>query len=396
MIDWEITVAMVLIAFALPFFFLWPQMRSMTAHVRSRHAEVESLRRLNRDLEEHLQRDKGLFLEALGVPFLLLLPSGRVEMGNHAVEELLGYPANVNILRLLPPGSLRDALSDAVQAEESRQYTVTLPHGGEDRTFRILSTPITDQRRHIGIVFHDITEEQRTLLIRRDFVANASHELRTPLTILSGYLENLQEDKELASDATARERVLSLMRKHTERLVRLVEDMLMVSRLENAETGGLHWEEFDLGGVLEDVRGRLEGLLRAQEVVWTTDFSPHPFVMRGDSFYWSQILFNLLENALKNNPMPGLELTVSARRNEDASCSVCVSDNGVGIEAKDLPYIFNRFYRADKTGRVKGTGLGLSIVKHAVEAHGGSIRAESSPGAGATFTITLPPTSEKA
>ena len=93
--------------------------------------------------------------------------------------------------------------------------------------------------------------------------------------------------------------------------------------------------------------------------------------------------------------MPGLQLTVSARRNEDGSCSVCVNDNGVGIEAKDLPYIFNRFYRADKTGRVKGTGLGLSIVKHAVEAHGGAIRAESSPGAGATFTITLPPTSGK-
>ena len=113
-------------------------------------------------------------------------------------------------------------------------------------------------------------------------------------------------------------------------------------------------------------------------------------MMRGDSFYWSQILFNLLENALKNNPTPGLQLTVSARLNEDRSCSVRVSDNGVGIEAKDLPYIFNRFYRADKTGRVKGTGLGLSIVKHAVEAHGGTIRAESSPGIGASFTITIP------
>ncbi len=101
MIEWQIAVVLVVVAFALPFFFMWPQMRSMSNHIRTRHAEAESLRRLNRELEEHVQRDKGLFLEALGVPFLLLLPSGRVEMANRAAEELRALEDRVNEDRMV-------------------------------------------------------------------------------------------------------------------------------------------------------------------------------------------------------------------------------------------------------------------------------------------------------
>ena len=111
--------------------------------------------------------------------------------------------------------------------------------------------------------------------------------------------------------------------------------------------------------------------------------------MTGDKFYWSQILFNLMENALKNNPERTINLHVSAQKEPQGACTICVQDDGVGIASESLPFIFNRFYRADVTGRIKGTGLGLSIVKHAVEAHGGSIRAESTLGVCTRFIIRM-------
>ena len=116
--------------------------------------------------------------------------------------------------------------------------------------------------------------------------------------------------------------------------------------------------------------------------------------MYGDRFYWAQILYNLLENALKNNPQAGLLLELHASVDAAGTAQILVQDNGIGISPEAMPYIFNRFYRADSTGKVKGTGLGLSIVKHAVEAHGGSISAESEPGVRTVFRIVLPAAAE--
>ena len=136
-----------------------------------------------------------------------------------------------------------------------------------------------------------------------------------------------------------------------------------------------------------EVIQRPEIATRREEI--QLDIAPATFPMHGDSFYWAQVLFNLLENALKNNPGPGLQVVLRARLSAEGTCSICVEDNGIGIAPESLPFIFNRFYRADATGKVKGTGLGLAIVKHAVEAHGGSISAESTPGVRTCFTITL-------
>jgi two-component system phosphate regulon sensor histidine kinase PhoR len=127
-----------------------------------------------------------------------------------------------------------------------------------------------------------------------------------------------------------------------------------------------------------------------QQAQLTISMLPEPFRIRGDRFYWSQIIFNLLENSLKNNPAPGVHIHVSAARQADGSAAISVQDNGVGIAEEALPFIFNRFYRADKSGLIKGTGLGLSIVRHAVEAHGGTISVASEPGVRTVFTIVLP------
>ncbi len=393
MVSWEVTFGLMAIAFVLPFCFLWFTLDTLRRRARNCHTELERLRYESRELEEHVRKDKNLFLEALGVPFLLVRSSGRLVMCNGEAARLLGVDANqsINLLRVLAQESpFRKVVADAVAAQGSLQHSLQIKSDEGERFYRAISTPLGNADRHIGIVFHDVTEEQRTQIIRRDFVSNASHELRTPLTIIRGYLENLLEDESAAADEVMRSRALSLMRKHADRIVRLVEDMLALSRLESPESSYLSMCEFDLVQVVEDVRLRLDGLILQQGASLQLDMEPSPYMMQGDKFYWSQILFNLMENALKNNPQRPVHLLVFARVDESGSHLIQVQDDGVGIAASALPYIFNRFYRADASGKIKGTGLGLAIVKHAVEAHGGSIRVESTPGVCTRFVISCP------
>ncbi len=390
-IPWNIALGLMVVAFILPFIFLHNQMAAQRKRCRSNHDELEHLRTMLRDLEEHVQKDKSLFLEALGVPFMLIRRSGRLVMTNSAASQQLGIDGRhyANLLRMLPDSELRRMLQQAIGCTEPHRFTLTVSRDGEEHIYRAKATPLRTEEKLIGIVFHDITELHRTQIIRRDFVANASHELRTPLTIIRGYLESLTEDTDLAADADARNHALSLMKKHADRIVRLVEDMLTVSRLENAEKGYLRMEDFNLSEVAQEVCARLETQAQAQGAILKTQLPPGGIQLHGDKFYWAQILFNLMENALKNNSTPGLCVQLTGERNESGSV-ISVSDNGLGIQEVHLPYIFNRFYRANNSNAIKGTGLGLSIVRHAVEAHGGSITAESTPGVRTAFTITIP------
>ncbi len=380
------------IIFALPFIFLSSRVKSTRERARSAEHEVKQMRGLLAELEEHVRRDQGLFLEALGVPFLLMRPSGRVVMANRKACELFGFESltNTNLLRVLPECELRRVLKQATESTEKVRAMVQVSRPEGERIYRTTATHLATRERHIGIVFLDMTEEHRTQIIRRDFVANASHELRTPLTLILGYLETLLDDPESAQDAHMRQRSLGIMKRHADRMARLVADMLMLSRVETPDSGYLKQENFDLAQLVAEVKQRLESTAENQGAQVALSISPQPYTMWGDSFYWSQVLFNLMENALKNNPSPGLEVEVSADIAPDGSKRICVADNGRGIAPDALPYIFNRFYRADTTGKVKGTGLGLAIVKHAVEAHRGSICAESEPGVRTAFTITLP------
>lgn len=393
MVSWDIVLGLMVMTFALPFIYLRSLMRSTRERARNEHHELQQMRSMLVELQEHVRHDQELFLEALGVPFLLMRPSGRVVMANRKASELLGMDslANTNLLKFLPDSDMRRFLQQVSQTCEQVRAMVQVPQGDETRIYRAKATPLATRERHIGIVFLDMTEEHRTQVIRRDFVANASHELRTPLTLILGYLETLMDDPETADNAEMRQRSLGIMKRHADRMARLVADMLTLSRVEAPDSGYLKHEDFELTQLAEDVRLRLEPMATAQDATVKIEISPVPFILNGDSFYWSQVLFNLLENALKNNPEPGLQVQLSASVQADGTGSICVEDNGVGISQEALPFIFNRFYRADKSGRIKGTGLGLAIVKHAVEAHGGSIRAESEPGRRTAFIITLPP-----
>lgn len=389
-VSWNIALGLIVVAFILPFIFLHSQMAAQRRRSHCDHDELEHLRAMLRDLEEHVRKDKSLFLEALGVPFLLIRRSGRLVMANAVAEQLLKVNSarSVNLLRYLPESALRSLIRDAAACTDKTRFNLTVSAEDGEHIYRATATPLQTQEQLIGIVFHDITELHRTQMIRREFVANASHELRTPLTIIRGYLESLTDDPDMAEDAETRTHALRLMKKHADRIVRLVEDMLTISRLENAEKGYLRMADFDFATVTQEVLSRLESMAQAQQATLSCRLPSGGLTLHGDKFYWAQILFNLMENALKNNPKPGLRVELTAMQEENA-VTITVTDNGVGIMPEHLPFIFNRFYRANTSVAIKGTGLGLSIVRHAVEAHGGSITAESIPGQHTAFTITL-------
>ncbi len=237
------------------------------------------------------------------------------------------------------------------------------------------------------VLFHDITELKRIDQIRRDFVANVSHELRTPLSILRGYIETLLDNPKIPGEELAR--ILQIMERHSKRLGLLVDDLLSLAQLEsssaNLEIGEVHLRElFD--NVIRDWK---QGLATKNLTV-IVDLAPDMPPIRADETRLQEVLYNLLENAVKYSPENGEIRLQAARRGSEIVVSV--SDNGIGISKGDLPRIFERFYRADKArGReLGGTGLGLAIVKHIVQLHGGRAEAESEPGQGTTVRVFLP------
>jgi two-component system phosphate regulon sensor histidine kinase PhoR len=237
-------------------------------------------------------------------------------------------------------------------------------------------------------VLHDITKQKQLEALRKDFVANVSHELRTPLSIIKGYIETLV-DGHRDMPVEDRERFLQTVQRHAERLNSLLDDLLTLSRLESMNPG-LHCESTDLarliGGVIEDYRSRPAAAQHQLE--FSVDAALPELLI--DPLKISQVLGNLLDNALKYTPK-GARVGVTANR-QGAEIELCVRDNGPGIPAEDLPHLFERFYRVDK-GRSRekgGTGLGLSIVKHIVQLHGGRAWVESTLGQGTAFFFSLP------
>ena len=240
------------------------------------------------------------------------------------------------------------------------------------------------------LVLHDITRLKGLEEVRRDFVANVSHELRTPLTIIKGFAETLVEDHATLPEET-RARFLDKIVNNAQRLHLLVEDLLVLSRLEsNPER--IQTSMQSLQQLLEEMLEPYKSRLNAQEQSIKLDFDERVGEFAFDRFRIQQVFDNLIENAFRYAPDFTL-LTVSARYDELKNKVLCtVTDDGPGIPQKDIPHIFERFYRVDK-GRSResgGTGLGLSIIKHIVQQHGGSVSVESEAGQGAKFYFSLP------
>ncbi len=258
----------------------------------------------------------------------------------------------------------------------------------QERVLQVNGVPILRNNRMEGavLVFHDITELRRLEKVRQDFVANVSHELRTPIASIQGYAETLLDgaidDKKNAKD------FVKIIAEDSRRLARLIEDLLDLSKIESGKMKMVP-EPLEIGPTVKRILKVLEKPVKNKSISAKADIPEDLPKVLADPERLSQVFMNLLDNAVKYTPEGG-SVTVTACRDHDR-IRVDVSDSGIGIPETDLPRIFERFYRVDKSRsqELGGTGLGLSIVKHIVQAHGGEVSVRSVLGQGSTFSFTL-------
>ncbi|WP_108662060.1 ATP-binding protein [Acuticoccus kandeliae] len=249
----------------------------------------------------------------------------------------------------------------------------------------------SEGERAIALFVRDLTEQKRLDRMREDFVANASHELRTPLAALTGFIETLQGPAR--DDPKAREQFLAIMREQADRMKRLTDALLSLSRIEMRA----HVRPTDIVDCTETVRYAVE-MIRAMaqdhSVALELAISPDPILVRGDSDELVQVIDNLVENAIKYGGDGGRVLiSVAAEANPSGPMAVIsVEDFGRGIAPEHVPRLTERFYRVDveESRARQGTGLGLAIVKHIIARHRGRLTVRSELGAGSTFAVRIP------
>ena len=266
-----------------------------------------------------------------------------------------------------------------------------------DRWYEVIVTPISSPgvAANPGLVllaFHDLTPLRRVEEMRADFVANASHELRTPLAALSGFIDTLRGSAR--EDPAARERFLPIMQAQADRMARLIDDLLSLSRIElNAHLRPD--KQVDVGAIVRQVADSLQTLARDRNVEVKTIGSSAPLLVPGDRDELIRVFENLVENALKyaaSGKRVDIALSVGEGPDGKREARIAVRDRGPGIAPEHLPRLTERFYRVDvsESRAQGGTGLGLALVKHILNRHGGRLTIESTPGQGATFTVHLP------
>ncbi len=332
----------------------------------------------------------GPLVEALLDPAILLTSRGTVFAFNQAASQAVPHlKKGVPISFCIRVPEILDAVREIGQGAPGRvvEFIERVP---VDRWIEARIGPVVHDKSHlpnfIVLSFDDLTHLRRAERMRVDFVANASHELRTPLAALLGFIETLQGPAR--SDPVARERFLDIMKSQANRMSRLIDDLLSLSRIEQRE----HLRPLDPVDLVEIVRGVLDGLSplaaeRAVEVV--TSFPSGPVRTQGDRDELVRVVENLVENGIKYG-QSGKKIEVSVKRvNEQGQ--IVIRDFGPGIPPEHLPRLTERFYRVDVgDSRDKGgTGLGLALVKHIMARHRGRLLIESTLGEGATFTVVL-------
>ncbi|WP_368986084.1 cell wall metabolism sensor histidine kinase WalK [Caldifermentibacillus hisashii] len=315
---------------------------------------------------------------------------GRIILINEAAEQMLNVTRETviseNIIDVLDLGN-KYSLKDLTQEQNS--VILDLSTNAVPLIVRVNFSIIqkeTGIMNGLIVVLHDITEQEKIERERREFVANVSHELRTPLTTMRSYLEALTDGAWMDRDIAPQ--FLKVTQNETERMIRLVNDLLVLSKMDSKDYQ-LRKEWINFPKFLDHIIDRFE-MAKEKNVHFSRDYLNEPILVEIDQDKITQVLDNIISNALKYSPSGGI-ITVKLVVFHD-SLEVKISDQGVGIPKQNLHRIFDRFYRVDKARarHIGGTGLGLAIAKEMVEAHNGHIWATSIEGKGTTIHFTLP------
>jgi signal transduction histidine kinase len=350
--------------------------RALEARVEARLAE-EAVDHARTDEAERRRMD--LVLSSMLEGVILFAPDGQAVFANPAAERHLGVVPRA--LTAVLPLAIQEVARRAAGLRE--EGTADAEVGSPSRWLRASAVPVGDDGS-VLLVLRDVTESRRLEAIRRDFVANASHELKTPAASIQAAAETIQTAS--LDDPGVIPRFAAQLQREAVRLSRIVGDLLDLSRL---ESGSELDEAVAIDAVLRDEVERFEDAAAEAGVALAIEAEVVPRV-RGSARDLALLVRNLVDNAVRYTRSGGRVVVGLSASNGDVVLSV--RDTGLGIPQRDLPRIFERFYRVDRarSRETGGTGLGLSIVRHIVENHGGRISVESELGRGTRFEVRLP------
>jgi two-component system phosphate regulon sensor histidine kinase PhoR len=344
-------------------------------------------------LEEKRQLEATL--ESMLVGVLAVNSKGRITVLNHVARQLLEIsPENsvgADYQEVIKDERVRDIIRRTLENGEEVVEELTFTVGTSERYFQVQTAPITGENKEIlgeVTIFSDITELKRLDQMKTDFVSHVSHELRTPLTSIKGFVATLLADTEGYYDLETRREFLQIIDQECDRLTRLINDLLNLSRIESGRALELVLKPVDVVDIAKKIIEIQKNYTSKHQFVLDVQ-EPVPTVI-ADEDKVDQIITNLVSNAVKYSPNGG-EVRITIKEDpETGGVLVAVKDQGLGIPKDVLPRLFQRFVRVEGR-KIAGTGLGLYLTRHLVEAHGGKIWVESEEGKGSTFYFTLPP-----
>jgi two-component system phosphate regulon sensor histidine kinase PhoR len=365
-----------------------------------------------RDFLAAMQESQGIIntIESFSLGLVVVGLNGRILQINSAARSVLclsdnvpvyGAPVSIVVKHLALNELIQNALNDGKPQERSSEITLPAPPGGgvdapKERIYQAQCAPAlgSDGKEVIGlaILLNDITEIRNVERMKTAFISTVSHELRTPLTSIKGFIETLLSDTDGFYDHETQLEFFRIINTECDRLTRLIEDLLNVSRIEQGKAMQLNLELVDFTVVAEKVLSTQRAYTKPDRHQLSASFEDGFPLVEADKDKIDQILTNLVSNAIKYSPKGGEIRIIGKRINGGSRIEVRVEDQGMGIPREHLAKVWERFHRVDNRDNreIGGTGIGLFLVKSLVEAHAGEVGIESEYGSGSTFLFRMP------
>ncbi len=383
-----IVLVCVILIFVVEIFRLRRRLRKLSFSLRNTERHLKS--RIQKDTASQAQFDTVLSSMFEGI--LLTNRLGEIVFMNPSLRKMFLLDGSlegkrpIEVIRNKGIQEMVDKILEGSKGLITQEIVLTLP---EEKFLKVNAVPLLKEHQVEGVtlVFHDITELRHLESIRQDFVANVSHELRTPVASIRGYAETLLDGA--IADEEHVKKFIEIIHQDSERLSELIDDLLDLARIESGKMK-MVLLPINLSNVVQKTISILNPQIKNKHLTVSSKLSSDIPKVLADEARISQVILNLLDNAVKYTPEGGQIVVDAVKSNHYVQMDII--DSGIGIPEKDLLRVFERFYRVDKarSREMGGTGLGLSIVKHIVQAHNGRVWVDSELGKGSTFHFTLP------